>query len=293
MKNIHFIINPIAGSGKHNITVDFLKQKFTEDEYLIKVKYSKQKKHAIELTMESIKENAHIVVACGGDGTINEVASCLIKTPVILGIIPVGSGNGLASNLNIPKNIDQAISLIKNNSVSKIDVGSLNDRYFFSNTGVGFDADVIKNYEALKGRTLFNYVRACLKSFLNLNKNSIDEICIDDGQTIKNPFMIFISNSNELGYNISLTPKASLQDGLLDVMVVARISKLKILLFGLLVLFKKHHLLSDVNSFQTKNIKLYKKHDQGTGYQLDGEFYSGDEGVISISICEKSINVIS
>ncbi len=113
MRHIHFILNPIAGSGNNNLDLALLKKHFNPEDFTIAVKPTGYKKHAIKLTQDSIAENADVIVACGGDGTINEVASCLVNSTIILGIVPIGSGNGLASNLNIPKNLNKALALIK------------------------------------------------------------------------------------------------------------------------------------------------------------------------------------
>ena len=107
--HIHFIVNPIAGSGKNKIHLDLLHQFFEPENYKVTIKYSEYKRHSTLLTQDSIKEGATIIVACGGDGTINEVASCLVNTNIVLGIMAMGSGNGLASNLKIPKNIKKII----------------------------------------------------------------------------------------------------------------------------------------------------------------------------------------
>lgn len=292
MEYIHFIINPIAGSGNTAITNDFLHQYFDKESYTLQVKYSEYKKHAIALTKESIKDGAAIIVACGGDGTINEVASCIVNTDIILGIIPIGSGNGLASNLRIPKDVFKAITLIKKRTTTQIDVGVFNNKYFFSNTGVGFDASVIKNYEALEKRTLQCYIKASLKSFRDLSNKEEVEINIDGIYSLINPFMIFVSNSNELGYNVSLTPKASLQDGLLDVLVIPKMSKLKVLWFGILVFLKRHHLIKAIKSYQVKSIKLTRNKGNIFESQMDGESYMIEDKTISIMIKEKSLNVI-
>jgi YegS/Rv2252/BmrU family lipid kinase len=292
LTHIHFIINPIAGSGNHKINQKFLQGFFDKDSYVIAVKFSVYKNHTTELTQESIKENAHIIVACGGDGTVNEVASCIIGTPIMLGIIPLGSGNGLASNLKIPKNIKKAIEIIKTQEVKKIDVGCLNDRYFFSNTGVGFDAYVIKHYEESNNRKLFSYVKAVIKSFKNINDTRKVDVQIN-GESFKvKPFMIFISNSNELGYNVSLTPKASLEDGLLDVMIVSRLNAFKIILFSILMIFKRHQLLNEVKSFQTKSMILSRKDFNLFKMQIDGEYRLIESNEINLSILEKSLNII-
>lgn len=292
MKNIHFIINPKAGSGNNILDIDYLKPYFKETDYSLSVKFSKFKKQAIVLTKESVKEGAHTIVACGGDGTINEIASCLVGTNVTLGIIPIGSGNGLASHLMIPQVIEKAIEVIKKNDMVTIDVGRINEQYFFSNTGMGFDANVIKNYEALKKRTLVGYLAASFKSFNEFNKKRNVKICIDENHVINNPFLIFISNSNELGFNISLTPKASLMDGHLDVLIVPQISKLKMLLFGALMLIRRPHWLKEIKTYQTKTILISRNEGLFLDSQIDGEFHKVEDKDINISVFEKSLGIL-
>ncbi|MCL7765007.1 YegS/Rv2252/BmrU family lipid kinase [Polaribacter sp. Z014] len=290
---IHFIVNPIAGSGKHRFSKTFLQQYFEVDTYKITIKTSNFKGHAINLTKESILNKAAIIVACGGDGTINEVASTLVGTTIPLGIVPIGSGNGLASNLSIPKNILQAFYTIKNNKKTSIDVGCVNDRYFFSNTGFGFTANVIENYEASLKRTLLSYIKSSLKSFREFDKRAEISITINDDSEVLNPFLIFISNSNELGYHFSLTPKASLKDGLLDVIIVPKIGKLKMLFFGFCVFIKKPNLLKEVKYFQEREIKLTRKRGPIFEAQIDGELAKIEEELLFISVKERSLYVLT
>ena len=292
MTTIHFIINPIAGKGNHKLTKVFLENYFEPSCFTISVKETGYKKHAAQLAKTAIKEGANIIVACGGDGTINEVATALVGTEIKLGIIPIGSGNGLASNLNISKNNREAIMAIKAAKTTKIDVGSVNGTYFFSNTGFGFDADVIKNYEASERRTLACYIKASLTSFKNYSKKKDLIIKINGTTEIINPFLIFISNSNELGYKLSLTPKASLQDGLLDVVLVPKIGKLKMLLFGICMLIKRPQLLQCVRCFRTNSLSLFRT--QGTFFQsqIDGELVTIKESSVSVTIKNKALSVI-
>ncbi|QRM87833.1 YegS/Rv2252/BmrU family lipid kinase [Lacinutrix sp. WUR7] len=290
MKRIHFIVNPIAGSGKHSFTLAYLQTFFNTENYSVTIKHSAYKKHAISLTKESIAEKADIIIACGGDGTINEVASCLVNQPIILGIIPIGSGNGLASHLKISQKIADAIQTIKNQNICKVDVGCMNEHYFFSNTGIGFDAQVVKYYELSESRKLLTYVKATFKS-LNTKKNNA-MLIINDKTELAAPFMVFISNSNELGYNVSLTPKASLKDGLLDILIVSKIGKLKALLFGFLVLFKKQHVLKEVKTYQDKNLIIRNSENTSFQVQIDGESHLINTPTLSISILENALQVI-
>ncbi len=293
MKNIHFIVNPAAGSGNHLISREFLENFFEEENYAVTIKNSNYKKHAKALTLSSINEGADIIVACGGDGTINEVASCLVSTNVLLGIIPLGSGNGLASNLKIPKTIESAIALIKTKRVKKIDVGLINDHFFFSNTGIGIDAQVIMHYENSNQRKLTSYIKSTLKALKGLSYQNKITVEINDEIIQTYPFLVFISNSNEMGYKISLTPMASLQDGLLDVLIVSKISRLKSLFFGFLILIKKHHLLKEAQSYQANKIKISQANKNTYQSQIDGEFFNINSDAITISLLEQSLHVIA
>ena len=292
MQSIHFIINPIAGSGNHQLSEKEILSVFDTQSYSVIFKYTQHKKHAIELTKASIVENATIIVACGGDGTINEVASCIVGTHIQLGIIPVGSGNGLASNLKIPKKIVDAIQVIKKQKQIRIDVGSINNRYFFSNAGIGFDAAVIYNYENFNSRKLITYAKATFKAFKEFTYSNTFKIEINEKHISCKPFMIFMSNSNEMGYNFSLTPQASLQDGLLDVLVVTQMKKIKFILFTLLALFNKHTWLQNVMYYQTKKININSPSNTSILTQIDGESYNLETSKVTIEILPQSLQVL-
>lgn len=293
LTHIHFIVNPIAGTGKNEINRDLLHQFFDPEDFKITIKYSEYRKHSTALTLESIKEGANIIVACGGDGTINEVASCLVNSNIALGIMAMGSGNGLASNLKIPKNLNKALLLLKNQNVKKIDVGRLNDNYFFSNAGVGIAANVVRHYEKSKKRKLWSYINASIKSLRELKFENPIKLTTNNQTLLVNPLMLFISNSNELGYKVSLTPKASLQDGLLDIILVSKTSRFRTFLLGLLILFKKHHLLQEVKSFQVKKAQFSRENENYFHSQIDGEYLTLNDKSISISVMEKSLCVIA
>ncbi|SDE33749.1 lipid kinase, YegS/Rv2252/BmrU family [Pricia antarctica] len=292
MIQIHFIVNPVAGHGRLPLTKEFFEPYFVGSLHRLTVKHSAFKNHATQLTLDSISENADIIVACGGDGTINEVASCLIGTDIPLGIVPMGSGNGLASNLRIPKNLRKALAIIRSQRTVKIDVGQVNDRHFFSNMGIGFDASVIKHYESSQKRTLYGYVNACVSSFRHMGKNRSLVVQVNEMNRLVDPFIILISNSNEMGYNLSLTPKASLQDGLLDVLIISKISRLKMIWLGALILFKRVYWLKEAKSFQTTELLLSRNDNASFESQIDGELHEIDTGMLHISIKEKSLQIL-
>ncbi|TXE07811.1 diacylglycerol kinase family lipid kinase [Gelidibacter salicanalis] len=292
MLNIHFIVNPIAGSGKHRLSETLLQHYFEPQNYLITLKTSEYKSHASELTKASIQQHADIIVACGGDGTVNEVASLLVGTTIPLGIVPIGSGNGLANNLKIPTHLAEALEIIKKNQPTMIDVGCVNQRYFFSNIGFGFTAKVIEHYAASEKRTWRCYLKACYKAFWAYYKKETVVMVIDDNIELRNPFLFFISNSNVMGYTMSLTPKASLKDGLLDVLIVPNISRLKMMYLGVLLLLKKPHALKEVRYYQTTALNITQKGAPIFSAQIDGEWSQTEAKSTLVALKEKALNVL-
>lgn len=127
---IHFVVNPVSGKGRSDLSLEQIRLFFPKSQFRIEVDFTRYKGHAPILTKSILEQSPDVVVACGGDGTINEVASMLIGTDVLFGIVPTGSGNGLASNLEIPRNVNKVLETIRAGVVVRIDVGKVNDRYF-------------------------------------------------------------------------------------------------------------------------------------------------------------------
>ncbi len=293
MKIVHFIVNPIAGKGKPIITDKYLSKYFPNKDYQIIVKYSEYKGHAKLLTKQSVKEKAEIIVACGGDGTINEVASQLVQTKVALGILPMGSGNGLARNLKIPRSLEKALTVIKSHKLIAIDVGSINGRYFFSNTGIGFAANAIANFESSRKRRLPTYLKATAQSIWSYRNNTNYTIDVNGKQQVIRPFLIFISNTNVMGYNFSITRKAILNDGFLDVVIIDKLNRWKILYFGLLFLIGMEAAIKEYSyqKIKTATIKV-ENPEFGVLVQIDGELKTFIKKELPVDIHRRGLNVI-
>lgn len=292
LKQLHFIVNPISGKGKSLVTEKLLHAHFPASEYNIEIHFTKFKNHAIELVHEALQANTDLIIACGGDGTINEVASQLVNSKIPLGIIPQGSGNGLSSNLKIPRNLGQALQVIKNFKVDAIDVGKINDHFFFSNTGIGFDASLIKHYELSQKRTLKGYIRAGLTAFFEKKKSEALLVKKGENQFSILPFLIFVSNSNEMGYRMSITPKASLQDGLLDVVMIPQTNPINKVVWSTSLLLKKSHWFKKIQTFQTNKIQLEGEEITELEVQIDGEFKTILSKEITIQVLPKSLKII-
>ena len=291
MRYIHFIVNPISGKGNQAITEAFIRECFSRDKYEVQVDFTAHKKHAIELTKRAMANNPDCIVARGGEGTINEVASQLVNTTIKLGIIPLGLRNGLASNLHIPQDIMRAIEIIKEGSLRPIDVGTMNGYYFFSNTGTGFDAVIIKQYEHSGKRTLLSYIRASLKaSQIFQPKKAIIAFPTQTIEVI--PFMLFVSNSNEMGYNLSLTPKALLDDGLLDVVIIPKISFVEKIFLGWHVLRNKTEKFKKASRCQVHSLTVEYPEKIFTDSQIDGEYCYLRTNKVTISVISQGIHVL-
>lgn len=292
MIRLHFIVNPISGKGKHVIDEKSLRENFASNQYSFEVDYTEYKNHAKELVARALIKNPDCIVACGGDGTINEVASSLVGTDVKLGIIPVGSGNGLASNLKIPKNINDAMTIIKNGIASKIDVGTVNSHYFFSNMGIGIDSIIIKKYECAGKRTLLAYIRASIASSFTFKP--METTIETDGITImEKPFMLFISNSNEMGYNMSLTPQASLVDGKLDMIIIPQLNLAEKIELGYNVLRNSIGRFQKAKQVLIEQCSIIMPQKIFTDIQIDGEFHNLKTNQIKVGIAKKALNVLS
>ncbi|MFD2100607.1 diacylglycerol/lipid kinase family protein [Flagellimonas iocasae] len=293
MKSVHFIVNPIAGKGDSIIDEGLLSHYLEPEHFDVCLKISNYAGHATELTKSSVCEGAQIIVACGGDGTINEVASCLMHSKVQLGIVPLGSGNGLAESLDISRNLKKALQAIKQGKINRIDVAMVNGKPFFSNMGIGFDAKVISNYNASQQRRFWAYLKAVIKSMKDFKYNERIKVEMNGKSYRTNPFMFFVSNSKVMGYDISLTRMASLQDGLLDVVIIDNLSKGEMLLVGLFILLRLNQYLKKIQYFKVKELKVafedsYAHHLM----QADGELHNLDEAEVVVKIEEKALQVL-
>lgn len=292
MTYLHFIVNPISGNGKHNLSAVVLRNFFPRSAFRVEVDYTQRKGHAVDLTREAMRQAPDCIVACGGDGTINEVAAQLVGSGIKLGIVPVGSGNGLASHLEIPKAIDAALSVIQAGEVTAIDVGSVNGKPFFSNMGIGLDAAIIKRYEKTGKRTLWGYVQATMGVSMSFRPRTT-VLSFDDGSLRLDALMVFVSNSNEMGYGMSLTPRASLQDGKLDVAVVPMLSSFAKLMLGYRVLTRRIDQFNSIEHLSATQIRLEQPDSIFLDAQLDGESHNFKTNVLEISVQPAALSVVA
>lgn len=291
MTYIHFIVNPISGKGSNVLEIDYIKSFFPDDNFRIEVYHTKHKGHAIELGRAAVILNADIVVACGGDGTINEVASALVGTGKKLGIVPLGSGNGLASNLGLPLCIDDALEIIRGGASTLMDVGKVNGNYFFSNMGTGIDAAIIRHYQKRGKRTLLAYIISSIAASFSYKATPV--LVTLESQTITaKPFMLFISNSNQMGYNMSLTPNAKLNDGRLDIVLIPELSIIGKLALGYMVLRNRTGQFKKAKRFLSDRLRIELPQKIFTDIQLDGEHHYLKTNILEVSLLSDAMQVI-
>lgn len=182
--------------------------------------------HSVELAQQAIRAGYRILVAAGGDGTVNEVMQVLVHSSSSLAIIPGGSGNGLARHCGIPLDVKSAIELIVHGNTVQLDTGSVNGRYFISNAGVGFDAVVCHAIRQTKSRGLAMYIRMVIKHFFTYRPRQY-QIKTESLQIESPAYFLNAANGKQFGYGFEIASGASLTDGLLDLVIVKKMSLMK------------------------------------------------------------------
>ena len=219
MKKIIFIVNPKSGIHEKGAIIAQLNERLDKNKYSWEVAITKKPGHAVEIAAEAAAKGIDIAVAVGGDGTINEVARSLVHTNTALGIIPCGSGNGLARHLHIPMDIKKAVDLLNDNHQTIIDYGKINGMAFFCTCGMGFDAFVSLKFAHAGKRGLLTYLEKTLQETLKYQPETY-ELETKDGISKYKAFLIACGNASQYGNNAYIAPQAALNDGLLDVTIL-------------------------------------------------------------------------
>lgn len=219
-RKVLFIINPKSGQQRGKTVVHTLEKKLDHSLYDWDVRFTKAPRDATRISKRAANRR-DIVVAVGGDGSVNEVARGLIGSKSALGIIPVGSGNGLARYLNIPMRIPEAIKILNNGTIKHIDTIVVNNELFLNTAGVGFDARVAHAYTQYVSRGLSSYVRSILKELITYNERKY-KFYFDDTAVQEEAFVLTFSNSSQYGNNVYISPHAKIDDGLFEVCLLKK-----------------------------------------------------------------------
>jgi YegS/Rv2252/BmrU family lipid kinase len=218
MKNIAFIVNPIAGTKTKNRVSKLIRELLNKDLFSPTVVVTEYPGHATQLAQQFALEGYYAVVAVGGDGTINEVGRGLCGSNTALGIIPNGSGNGFARHLEISTRMNRAIEMLNSSEVISVDYCTVNDIPFFSTFGVGFDALVAQDFSNTS-RGLKGYIESIFKDIFQYKPEQY-HLRGEGIDLTTSAFLINFANASQWGYDACIAPKASIQDGWMDIAIV-------------------------------------------------------------------------
>ena len=287
---VYFIVKPLGGYKLKQLRKS-LEKTFDNKKDTFYIFSSMKKGHSIALTEKAIDENADVVVACGGDGTINEVAQGLVETQIPLGIIPLGSGNGIARHFKIPLEISKSVQVIKKNKLAKMDVGVVNGHYFFGNMGCALESHIIRSYQKNQRHGIWAYVIAFFDALVSFKHQKIQVEYLDNVREIS-PFILLVSNANQQGYDFSLTPQAQSDDGLLDLFWMEKSNVFNKIKFFLYALLKKKLMGKGFDLISLSAVKIRLLDQDNFCVQIDGENLPIFSNYIEIKVLPKKLNVI-
>lgn len=268
-KKLLAIINPISGTKKGKSDMpERIAKAFAGSEFEVECRFTERAGHATELAKQAVDDGFFGVVAVGGDGTINEVASAVRDTDVVLGIVPCGSGNGLARHLEIPLNIDKAIALIARGYSESFDYCTMNGRPFFCTCGMGFDAHISVEFARAGKRGAATYVKKTLSEYFGYDCKEY-EIEHDGTVVRQRAFVVACGNASQYGNNAFITPRASMQDGKIDVTILSPFSAWAVPVLGALLLTRNLDIHPKYQMIRTSEV-IIRRNEPGPMH-IDGE----------------------
>ena len=288
-KNIVFIINPISGTGSKEEIPRMIGQMLDHGLFSERVVFTEYRGHAAEIARRCVKAGADIVVAVGGDGTINETARSLVHSETALGIIPCGSGNGLARHLSIPMDVRKAISVINSCQIEALDYGLINGLPFFCTCGMGFDAFISLKFAEAGKRGPMTYVENVLREGLKYKPETY-EVEDETGSRRYRAFLIACANASQYGNNAYIAPKATMNDGLMDVIIMEPFTAFDAPQISIDLFNKTLDKNSKIKTFKAKSIHIHRAKAGAIHYDGDPIVTGTD---IDVSIEKHGIRIIT
>lgn len=270
MKKIRFIANPLSGPNRRRNLPALIRENLDHAQFEYELCYTEHAGHAIKLAKEGVESGCDIIVACGGDGSVNEISSQLVDTDVVLGVLPCGSGNGFATHLGIGRNVKKAIQFLNTGEVMAIDSCTMNDRPFINLAGVGFDAMVARRLHRNRVRGMIGYMISSLRETVNFRMQPF-KIQIDGITYQRNCLLVEVANAPVYGYGFSIVPQAKPNDGKLEILIVNAAPKWRYLAESWRFLNRSFHRSPLVECFSGTEVLVTP--GQPTAVHLDGEGY--------------------
>jgi YegS/Rv2252/BmrU family lipid kinase len=259
-KRIVFVVNPISGTQGKKAILKWIDERLDQSIYDYSIVKTEYAGHATQIAANAVQEKVDVVVAIGGDGTINEIARSLVHTNTALGIIPCGSGNGLARHLRIPMEPKAAIDVLNRGHELCIDYGKINNIPFFCTCGVGFDAFISLKFADSGKRGLLTYLENTLHESLTYQPETY-EIENEEGTMKYKAWLIACGNASQYGNDAYIAPQASLTDGLMDVTIMEPFTVLDVPSLSFQLFNKTIDQNSRVKTMRAKKIKIHRVND--------------------------------
>jgi YegS/Rv2252/BmrU family lipid kinase len=275
-RKLVYLINPISGAVKKEGIKALIEKETTLQNIPFEIVPTNAPGNYEFLKEKIFDEQITDVIMVGGDGTVNQLVNSLYKLPVQFGIIPVGSGNGLARAANIPMKTKAALALIFTGTAKKTDAFLINNQFSCMLSGIGFDAKVAHEFSTKASRGLLTYTTQSLIHFFKAQPYQF-EVTIDNFSFYTDAFFISIANSNQFGNNVTIAPHASLNDGLLDIVIVQKMNKAKLPFAVLRQIRGNNKLQQLVDDVTQKNILYFQspaiqiKNLKHAPFHVDGE----------------------
>ena len=261
-KKITFILNPISGTHSKEEIPAQIEQLLDKEQFEASIRFTEYAGHAAEIAKECADNHEDVVVAVGGDGTVNEVARSLVHTQTALAIIPCGSGNGLARHLCLPLDVKKAIGIIN------CDYGVINDLPFFCTCGMGFDAFISLKFAEAGKRGPITYVENVLKEGLKYKPETY-EVADETGAKKYKAFLIACANASQYGNNAYIAPGATMKDGEMDVIVMEPFNVLDAPQIAADLMMKTLGNNSKIKTFRTKHLTIHRRQEGAIHYDGD------------------------
>jgi YegS/Rv2252/BmrU family lipid kinase len=267
-KTIIFIVNPISGTKSKASLPKLIDQCIDTSRFSCRIVQTEYAGHAAEIAKQCVADGTDICVAVGGDGTVNEVARSLVHSDTALGIVPCGSGNGLARHLCLPMNMKKSLDIINQGQTDRFDFGVINDQPFFCTCGMGFDAFVSLKFAEAGKRGLTTYVENVLKEGLTYKP---DTYTVEDesGTHQYKAFLIACANAAQYGNNAYIAPGASMQDGVMDVIVMEPFNVIEAPTLAVDLFAKTLTNNSHIKTFQARSIHIHREREGAVHFDGD------------------------
>ncbi len=289
-EKILFIVNPISGHHDKSKFPSIVEKLIDKDKYDYTIALTEYGGHAAEMTKKAIEDQYDIIVAVGGDGTINEVATNMLGARQTFAIVPYGSGNGLSRHLHLPLKPDKVITEVINKGVkSKIDTAAMNGVPYISIAGVGFDAIIADVFAKDPKRGIKTYVKLVTKEYLHFQPKRYHLILDEKEEIDCEPLFISFANSNQFGSNAVVSPSASLNDGLLDVCIFKKPNMLQVPYIAERLLTSKIDRTKIVDIHKAKKIKVIREQEEIAN--IDGEAVMMPKDIV-VEINPLSLNIL-